>query len=148
LLPDLERRFESDYTTELAAIGQAPRNQRPSRDDVERLPQERLESKGKSAQSGPSTRKSYYSNFGVEQTDISAPGGDYREFFGTPAYQTAGNLILAPYPKSLAIINGDLNPDGTPNNPFVIQDCEKGVCYGWKDPRHKDGLTLFTVMGS
>ena len=89
---------------------------------------------------GPSTRKSYYSNFGVEQTDISAPGGDYRDFFGTPAYRTAGNLILAPYPESLAIINGDLNPDGTPNNPFVIQDCEKGVCaYYQYLPGHLDG---------
>jgi subtilisin family serine protease len=117
---------------------------------------------------GPSGRKSYYSNFGVEQTDVSAPGGDFRDFLGTPAYRTAANLVLAPYPESLAILNGDLNPDGTPNNPFVIQDCEKGVCayyqylqgtsmaaphavgvaalivseYGFKDPRHKDGLTL------
>jgi subtilisin family serine protease len=121
---------------------------------------------------GPSTRKAYYSNYGVEQTDVSAPGGDYRDFFGTPAYRTAGNLVLAPYPESLAWANGDLNPDGTPNNPFVIQDCQKGVCayyqylqgtsmaaphavgvaalivskYGVKDFRHPGGLTLPPVV--
>jgi subtilisin family serine protease len=117
---------------------------------------------------GPSTRKAYFSNYGVEQTDVSAPGGDYRDFYGTPAYRTAGNLILAPYPESLAWENGDLNPDGTPNNPFVIQDCQNGVCayyqylqgtsmaaphavgvaalivskYGVRDFRHLGGLTL------
>src|SRR5262249_28880361 len=32
---------------------------------------------------GPTGRKSYYSNYGVEQTDVSAPGGDRREFYGT-----------------------------------------------------------------
>jgi subtilisin family serine protease len=117
---------------------------------------------------GPSGRKAYYSNYGVEQTDVSAPGGDYRDFYGTPAYRTPGNLILAPYPESLAILNGDLNPDGTPNNPFVVQDCQKGICayyqylqgtsmaaphavgvaalivseHGRTDPFHKGGLTL------
>jgi hypothetical protein len=34
---------------------------------------------------GPSGRKSFYSNWGVEQTDVSAPGGDSREGFGTNA---------------------------------------------------------------
>jgi subtilisin family serine protease len=121
---------------------------------------------------GPSNRKAYYSNFGVEQTDVSAPGGDYYDLYGTPAYRTAANLILAPYPESLAWANGDLNPDGTPNNPFVIQDCQKGVCayyqylqgtsmaaphavgvaalivskYGVKDFRHPGGLTLPPVV--
>jgi lantibiotic leader peptide-processing serine protease len=121
---------------------------------------------------GPSNRKAYYSNYGVEQTDVSAPGGDYYDLYGTPAYRTAGNLVLAPYPESLAIANGDLNPDGTPNNPFVIQDCQKGVCayyqylqgtsmaaphavgvaalivskYGVKDFRHPGGLTLPPIV--
>lgn len=117
---------------------------------------------------GPSTRKSYYSNYGREQIDVAAPGGDFRDFFGTDKYRTAGNLILAPYPQSLAVANGDLNPDGTPNNPFVVEDCEKGVCayyqylqgtsmasphaagvaalivsqFGHRDEEHRGGLTL------
>ena len=75
---------------------------------------------------GPSTRLAYYSNYGTEQTDIAAPGGD--------AYDTPGNtldpkaLVLAAYPAALALANGDLNPDGTPNNPFVVRDCKGTTC--------------------
>src|SRR5215208_290855 len=76
---------------------------------------------------GPSGRKAYYSDYGVEQADLSAPGGDRRDFFGTPNYDTAANTVLAPYPKSLAILNGELNPDGTPNTPFVLADCSRGA---------------------
>ena len=49
-----------------------------------------------------------------------------REFFGTPDYNNPANTVLAPYPKSLAIANGELNPDGTPNTPFVLADCSRG----------------------
>jgi hypothetical protein len=77
---------------------------------------------------GPSERKAYYSNYGVEQTDLSAPGGDRRDFFGTSRYNTPPNTIIAPYPAYDAEANGDLNPDGTPNNPFVLADCSKGPC--------------------
>ena len=76
---------------------------------------------------GPSGRKAYYSDYGVEQADLSAPGGDRRDFFGTPDYDTPANTILAPYPKALAIANEELNPDGTPNTPFVLADCSRGA---------------------
>ena len=77
---------------------------------------------------GPSKRKAYYSDYGVEQADLSAPGGDIREGFGTPDYRNPANTVLAPYPKSLAIANGEVNPDGTPNTPFVLADCSRGDC--------------------
>ena len=77
---------------------------------------------------GPSKRKAYYSNYGVEQADLSAPGGDRRDFFGTSRYNTPANTVLAPYPKALAIANEELNPDGTPNTPFVLADCSRGDC--------------------
>jgi lantibiotic leader peptide-processing serine protease len=77
---------------------------------------------------GPSGRKAYYSNYGLEQTDLSAPGGDRRDFFGTDRYNTPENTIIAPYPKNVAVANGDLNADGTPNTPFVLRDCERGRC--------------------
>lgn len=77
---------------------------------------------------GPSGRKAYYSNWGTEQTDISAPGGDIRDFFGTDRYRTPANLILAPYPRALAEANGQLEPDGTPNDEFVVADCAGGTC--------------------
>jgi subtilisin family serine protease len=75
---------------------------------------------------GPSTRKAYYSNYGTEQTDAAAPGGD---FYDTP--DNTGdprNIVLAAYPQRLAQLNGELNPDGTPNTPFVVRDCQGGTC--------------------
>jgi subtilisin family serine protease len=75
---------------------------------------------------GPSKRKAYYSNYGTEQTDVAAPGGDaYDDPTNTLA---AGGLVLAAYPQALAEANGELNPDGTPNTPFVVRDCKGSVC--------------------
>ena len=118
---------------------------------------------------GPTKAKADYSNYGVEQTNFAAPGGFFRDGFGTAQYRSVGNLILSAYPQALALSNGDLNPDGTPNNDFVVEDCNSsGVCayyqylqgtsmaaphavgvaalivseYGKKDARHPDGLTL------
>jgi subtilisin family serine protease len=71
---------------------------------------------------GPSTRKAYYSNWGTEETDVAAPGGDV---YDTPDNtRSLASAVLAAYPKSLAELNGDLNPDGTPNNPAVVQSCK------------------------
>jgi subtilisin family serine protease len=75
---------------------------------------------------GISTRKSYYSSFGFPYIDVSAPGGD--------TYDTANQkrdvtrAVLAAYPKALAIANGQLNPDGTPNVPNVVRSCKGSVC--------------------
>jgi subtilisin family serine protease len=77
---------------------------------------------------GPSTIKADYSNWGVEQTEVTAPGGYFRDFLGTPQFRTVGNEILSTYPRSLAVRNHQLNPDGTPNTPFVVRDCRNGVC--------------------
>ncbi|HEY8598879.1 MAG TPA: S8 family serine peptidase [Thermomicrobiales bacterium] len=77
---------------------------------------------------GPSGRKAYYSNYGIEQTTVAAPGGDLRDFYGTPDYQQPRNLILAPYPEAVARANDELNADGTPKTPFVVRDCQGGTC--------------------
>ena len=45
---------------------------------------------------GPSKRKAFYSDYGVEQADLSAPGGDSRD----PARPFPQNKILAPFPKA------------------------------------------------
>jgi subtilisin family serine protease len=75
---------------------------------------------------GPSTRLSYFSNFGTEQTDVAAPGGD---FYDSPDNTgDTRNQVLAAYPQRLAELNGDLNPDGTPNNDFVVRDCKGSIC--------------------
>jgi len=44
---------------------------------------------------GPSKGKADYSNYGLEQISVSAPGGYFRDFFGTPQFQTRGNQILS-----------------------------------------------------
>src|SRR6185436_19974844 len=74
---------------------------------------------------GPSGRKSYYSNYGTEQTDVSAPGGDRRDFFGTPRYNAPDTRILAPMPAAVA--------EASPPSPLIVRDCTGGPCayYQW-----------------
>jgi lantibiotic leader peptide-processing serine protease len=79
---------------------------------------------------GPSKAKADYSNWGYDKITVSAPGGYFRDAPWTPTNPNAGvpNLILAAYPKNVADEAGDLNPDGTPNNPFVVRDCRGSTC--------------------
>jgi subtilisin family serine protease len=79
---------------------------------------------------GPSKRKADYSNYGYQKIGVAAPGGWFRDTPWTAANPNAGipNLILAAYPKNVADEVGDLNPDGTPNTPFVIRDCKGSTC--------------------
>ncbi|HYM59162.1 MAG TPA: S8 family serine peptidase [Solirubrobacteraceae bacterium] len=48
---------------------------------------------------GPTGRKAYYSNYGVEQSTVAAPGGDRREFFGSSQFNANQNRILGPFPS-------------------------------------------------
>lgn len=108
-----------------------------------------------------------YSDYGVEQADISAPGGDYYDpatQIGVTNIRNPKNLILSAFPKSLAQEFGYLNPGGSPNTPFVVEDHgayyqylqgtsmasphAAGVAalivsaWGHADGRHKGELTL------
>ena len=84
---------------------------------------------------GPSTRLSFYSNWGTEQTDVSAPGGDSRDFFGTDRFQSPQNRVLSTYPQSV-LATGDLDLDGVidldangnPTTPRVVKDCNGSTC--------------------
>ncbi|WP_045880019.1 S8 family serine peptidase [Pseudofrankia sp. DC12] len=76
---------------------------------------------------GPSKRLSYFSNYGLTHTTVAAPGGDYYDQYGTAAFHTPGNLILAAYPKNVAAAVGDIDAAGNPTTPFVIRDDSKGV---------------------
>ena len=76
---------------------------------------------------GPSRRKAYYSDYGLEQADVSAPGGDSRD---TPdGSRKIENTILAAYPYEVGIHedrDGDGKPDidpatGEPTTPAVIK---------------------------
>jgi subtilisin family serine protease len=73
---------------------------------------------------GPSGRKSYYSNYGTEQTVVSAPGGDRRDFFGTPLYNTAGTRVLSTYPAKLAMEEKLITRNFKPKTTLAVVDCE------------------------
>jgi subtilisin family serine protease len=77
---------------------------------------------------GPSGAKADYSNYGTGHIDIAAPGGWFRDGFGTASYRLPGNLVLSSYPQHVAAEEGSLNPGGAPKDPFVIRDCSVGVC--------------------
>jgi subtilisin family serine protease len=94
--------------------------------------------------SSPYPRKAYYSNYGLEQTVVAAPGGDRREFFGTPQYNAPENRVLAPYPLNLAQACGEVDANGVPNGtttcptpgprfPPLVRNCAQGACalYQW-----------------
>ena len=77
---------------------------------------------------GPSGTKADYSNYGIEQADLSAPGGYFRDFFGTDRTRTPSNLVLGPMPMALAEDLGVIEEDGSSNDPFVVADCSSGTC--------------------
>jgi subtilisin family serine protease len=81
---------------------------------------------------GPSRRKADYSNYGRAQNDIAAPGGWFRDGFGTPTFRTIENLTLSAYPKNVGIAKGNIDPvtgeilADAPDD--VIKSCAGAVC--------------------
>jgi subtilisin family serine protease len=80
---------------------------------------------------GPSGRKAWYSNYGLEQTDVSAPGGDALDFPGTSAYFAPENRILSPTSEVALRERGFLGPDGAPVTPRARRECRGGQCWYW-----------------
>jgi subtilisin family serine protease len=82
---------------------------------------------------GPSKTKSDFSNWGYGEIAVAAPGGWFRDAGWPATIPAVQNQILAAYPKNVAEEAGDLNPDGTPNTPFVVRDCKGSTCayYQW-----------------
>jgi subtilisin family serine protease len=78
---------------------------------------------------GPTTTKADHSNYGLNEVEISAPGGWFRDNFGTPAFQTPANMVLSAYALKPAIEEGLANPDGTPTDDFSVRQCDsRGRC--------------------
>ncbi len=86
---------------------------------------------------GPSGTKSDFSNYATDlssgEIEVSAPGGWFRDGFGTPNYRTNENLILSTAPLHVLQAEGSVDPDGniTPDGEAVgvMKDCAttKGV---------------------
>jgi len=76
---------------------------------------------------GPSTRLSFYSNYGIEQTDVSAPGGDSRDV-GTGLANPA-NRVLSTASLQGLVGRGYAAPDGTIlNTSRALKECVNGDC--------------------
>jgi subtilisin family serine protease len=121
------------------------------------------ETRGVISALGPSGYKADYSNYGIEQTDFSAPGGWFRDYFGLPQNRQLENENLSPMPQALA----EEALQDPVNVPFILRDCKGSTCayyqylqgtsmasphaagvaalivsaHGRKDPRH-GGLTM------
>jgi subtilisin family serine protease len=82
---------------------------------------------------GPSTVKADYSNYGVEQISVAAPGGYFRDFLGTPQYRTNANQVLSTYPQTILQQLGRVDAAGnvTPAGAAAgtVRDCNAaGAC--------------------
>jgi lantibiotic leader peptide-processing serine protease len=73
---------------------------------------------------GPSFKKADYSNYGIEQTDYSAPGGYFRDYFGTDQYMQVENTNLSTMPTAL----GEAALEADPDTLFVLRDCRGATC--------------------
>lgn len=82
---------------------------------------------------GPSGAKADYSSYGVEQISVSAPGGYFRDYFGTPRFQSNENMILSAYPKNVGVADGTIDPATGAVTPAgaaagVQRACHGGTC--------------------
>ncbi|MFC7383820.1 S8 family peptidase [Sphaerisporangium rhizosphaerae] len=75
---------------------------------------------------GPSKRKAWYSDYGTEQTDLSAPGGDPSDA-GT-SLKGATREILAAAPTHVLRREKLINAAGKPAGGSVVRECHHGHC--------------------
>ncbi|SCG57991.1 S8 family serine peptidase [Micromonospora coxensis] len=61
---------------------------------------------------GPSGKKADYSNYGTEQISVAAPGGWFRDGYGTDTFRTDANMILSTYPKKVLQEEGSVDENG------------------------------------
>lgn len=83
---------------------------------------------------GPSQTKADYSDYGLERAWVAAPGGWFRDGFGTDTYRTNANLILSTYPKHVLQAEGTVDQDGAvlpEGEGLVFKDCTAGGACGY-----------------
>lgn len=73
---------------------------------------------------GPSKRKAFYSDYGIERTDVSAPGGDFHDRADHPV-----NQVLVAMSKLGARKSGLIDDKGKPRSDIVLRRCRtRGRC--------------------
>jgi subtilisin family serine protease len=82
---------------------------------------------------GPSGAKADYSNYGVEHVSVSAPGGYFRDFYGTSSYRANENMILSTYPRNVGVAEGTIDDTtgeitGDGKRSGVQKACAADVC--------------------
>jgi len=77
---------------------------------------------------GPSTVKADYSTWGLGAIDVAAPGGWFRDYFGTQDFREPENMILSTYPLAVAREEGGVNKAGGVTDPFYKRDCVDNDC--------------------
>jgi lantibiotic leader peptide-processing serine protease len=76
---------------------------------------------------GPSKVKADYSTWGLGAIDVAAPGGWFRDYFGTQDFREPENMILSSYPVEVAREEGAVNKGGGLKDPhFYKRDCTAG----------------------
>ncbi|HJP66964.1 MAG TPA: S8 family serine peptidase [Actinomycetota bacterium] len=79
---------------------------------------------------GPSTIKSDYSVWGYGVIDVAAPGGWFRDYYGTQDFREPENEILSTYPENVGREEGVVNKGGRIENPHDFkQDCVANDCW-------------------
>ncbi|WP_084956530.1 S8 family peptidase [Thermoactinospora rubra] len=73
---------------------------------------------------GPSGSLAGYSNYGLEQTDLAAPGGDVTDGEG----MAVGGAILAAAPEDVLRRKRKIRPSGEPATSQIVRDCRGGTC--------------------
>jgi lantibiotic leader peptide-processing serine protease len=78
---------------------------------------------------GPSKRKAYYSDWGIERTDVSAPGGD--DFDKARRYPA--NEVLVATSKISLRKAGLIDDEGKPKSRSILRRCRpSGRCAYWR----------------
>ncbi|GLW12240.1 serine protease [Microtetraspora sp. NBRC 13810] len=75
---------------------------------------------------GPSELKAYYSDYGIEQTDLAAPGGD--DFSPGSTKSDIARTILGAAPEQLLRAQGLIDKNGKPKTTAVVRDCKGSTC--------------------
>jgi len=133
----LDYAHKKDVTLVAAAGNEHTDMANPGTDTSSDLPTEGPHVLGVTAL-GPSARKSDFSNYTTEprsgEVELSAPGGWFRDNFGTSQYRTVNNEILSTYPTKVLQSEGYVDPAGnlTPAGTAagVLQQCQATAAPG------------------